>query len=80
MGVLDVILSDKTILKKLKERDLIIEPFSTSQLQSASVDLRLANHFLVVDENAVSYIALDQPVDYKGIYKDIIINLLNHLC
>ncbi|MGZ4160034.1 MAG: dCTP deaminase [Neobacillus sp.] len=68
-----MILSDKTILKKLKEQELIIEPFSTSQLQSASVDLRLANHFLTVDENAVPLISLDQPADYKEICKDMII-------
>jgi dCTP deaminase len=49
-----VILSDKTILKKLKDQELIIEPFSTSQLQSASVDLRLANHFLTIEEKLIS--------------------------
>jgi dCTP deaminase len=68
-----VILSDKTILKKLNEKELMIEPFSTSQLQSASIDLRLSNHFLTVDEYAVPVISLDQPADYKEICKDIII-------
>jgi dCTP deaminase len=68
-----VILSDKTIFKKLKEQELVIEPFSTSQLQPASVDLRLGNHFLMVDEHAVPFISLDQPAEYKEICKDMII-------
>jgi dCTP deaminase len=68
-----VILSDKTILKKVKEQELIIEPFTKAQLQPASVDLRLGNHFLLVDEHAVPLISLDQPVDYKEICKDTII-------
>ncbi|WP_306298945.1 hypothetical protein [Bacillus sp. OV166] len=68
-----MILSDKTILKRLKDQELIIDPFSTSQLQSASVDLRLANHFLTVDENAVPLITIDKPADYKEFRKDIII-------
>jgi dCTP deaminase len=68
-----LILSDKTILKKLKEQELIIEPFTKAQLQPASVDLRLGNHFLIVDEHVVPLISLDDPADYKEIYKDTII-------
>jgi len=68
-----MILSDKTILKKIKEQELIIEPFTMTQLQPASVDLRLGNHFLIVDEHAVPLISLDQNADYKEICKDMII-------
>ncbi|KAB2336839.1 dCTP deaminase [Cytobacillus depressus] len=68
-----MILSDKTILKKLEEQELVIQPLSKSQVQPASVDLRLANHFLTVDENTVPLITIDQPADYKEFYKDRII-------
>lgn len=68
-----MILSDKTILKKLKEKELMIEPLSKLQLQPASVDLRLSNHFLTVDEKIVSLITIDQPADYKEFCLDTII-------
>ncbi|WP_431191591.1 dCTP deaminase domain-containing protein [Peribacillus frigoritolerans] len=48
-GTTIVILSNKTILKKIKEQELIIEPLKQSQLQSASIDLRIGNHFLTID-------------------------------
>ncbi|MGG3452294.1 hypothetical protein [Domibacillus aminovorans] len=34
-----MILFSKTILKKLKEAELMIEPFTSSQVQPASIDL-----------------------------------------
>ncbi|MFJ8067358.1 dCTP deaminase [Peribacillus sp. NPDC096447] len=68
-----MILSNKTILKKIKEQELIIEPLKQSQLQSASIDLRLGNHFLTIDEYSTPLISLDKPAAYKEIYKDHII-------
>lgn len=68
-----MILSDKTILKKLKEKELMIEPLSQLQLQPASVDLRLSNHFLTVDEKVVPLIKIDKPADYKEFCRDTII-------
>jgi len=68
-----VILSDKTILKKLKEKELIIDPLSQLQLQPASVDLRLSNHFLTVDEKVVPLIKIDKPAYYKEFCRDTII-------
>jgi dCTP deaminase len=51
----------------------MIEPFSTSQLQPASVDVRLGNHFLKMDENTVPLITMDKPAYYKEFCKDSII-------
>ncbi|MEF2096746.1 dCTP deaminase [Bacillus sp. CFBP9009] len=68
-----MILSNKTILKKMKEQELIIEPLKQSQLQPASIDLRLGNHFLTIDEYSTPLISLDKPAAYKEIYKDHII-------
>ncbi|GAA1372499.1 dCTP deaminase domain-containing protein [Peribacillus frigoritolerans] len=59
-GTTIVILSNKTILKKIKEQELIIEPLKQSQ-QSASIDLRIGNHFLTIDEYSTPLISLDKP-------------------
>ena len=72
-GTTIVILSNKTILKKIKEQELIIEPLKQYQLQSASIDLRIGNHFLTIDEYSTPLISLDKPAAYKEIYKDHII-------
>ncbi|TKH15448.1 dCTP deaminase [Peribacillus simplex] len=68
-----MILSNKTILEKIKEQELIIEPLKQSQLQPASIDLRIGNHFLTIDEYSTPLISLDKPAAYKEIYKDHII-------
>ncbi|MFJ7932250.1 dCTP deaminase [Peribacillus sp. NPDC096448] len=68
-----MIQSSKTILKKIKEQELIIEPLTPSQLQPASIDLRIGNHFLTIDEYSTPFISLDKPATYKEIYKDHII-------
>ena len=38
-----MILSDKTILKMLDEKSLVINPVTKEQIQPASVDIRLGN-------------------------------------
>ena len=54
-----MILSDKTILNKLKTQELVIEPFPTlEQIQPASIDLKLGNEFLVPH--------FEQPIDTKN--------------
>ena len=45
-----MILSDKTILKMLDEKSLVINPVTKEQIQPASVDIRLGNTFSGVDD------------------------------
>ncbi|MBB6448425.1 dCTP deaminase [Geomicrobium halophilum] len=59
-----MILSDATIKTMLARDELIIEPLEDSQLQPASVDIRLGTHYLKIDENAIESIALDTPAQY----------------
>ncbi|WP_146547747.1 dCTP deaminase [Rummeliibacillus suwonensis] len=68
-----MILSCKTIDKKIREKELMIEPITPEQLQPASVDLRLGGHFLQLDEYASPLISLEKPAVYKDIYKDRIL-------
>lgn len=59
-----MILSDGTIKKYLKQGELKIEPIIEEQIQPASVDLRLGNHFLKVDENTIESMSLDKEIKY----------------
>jgi dCTP deaminase len=68
-----MILTDKTILEKLENKQLNIEPIVKSQVQPASIDLRLGTHFLTINENITPMISLDEPAEYREINQDVII-------
>ena len=69
-----MILSDKTIKKMLKDKELLINPIEEdSQIQPASVDIRLGRHFLKVDENRVESMCLQEEIKYIEIESDEII-------
>lgn len=62
-----MILSDKTIRKMLAEKELIIKPVDEIQIQPASVDMRLGNDFLKVDENSLPVMTLNDKVNYEEV-------------
>lgn len=72
-----MILSDKTLLKMLDEKTLIIEPLETNQVQPASVDIRLGNTFSVVEDSSSGIINLEKEIKYKIITSDTYILLPN---
>jgi dCTP deaminase len=68
-----VILSDGDIRQRLKSGELIIEPVDDEQIQPASVDLRLSDHFLKVDENRMEAIRLEEEVAYEDLHQERIV-------
>ena len=62
-----MILSDKTIIKMLKEKTLIIEPIEEEQIQPASVDIRLGNTFSIIEDSSNGIITLRNKIEYKTI-------------
>lgn len=72
-----MILSDKTLLRLLEEKSLIIEPLEMEQVQPASVDIRLGNTFSVVEDSSSGIINLENEIKYKMITSDIYILLPN---
>jgi dCTP deaminase len=72
-----MILSDKTILKMLEEKSLIIEPIEKEQIQPASVDIRLGNTFCIVEDSPTGIIDLEKEIKYKTITSDTYILLPN---
>ncbi len=65
-----MILSDKTILKMLDEKSLVINPVTKEQIQPASVDIRLGKTFSVVDDTPSNIITLESQISYKTITTD----------
>lgn len=62
-----MILSGKTIQEKIKQQQLLISPLTEEQIQPASVDIRLGNHFLVIDEHATSHLSLEENALYREV-------------
>ena len=65
-----MILPDKTIMKMLKEGTLEISPLTESQIQPASVDVRLGDTFSVVEDTSMGIINLEKEIKYKTIQTD----------
>ena len=68
-----MIVSDGTLKELLKRGELTIEPLEDYQVQPASIDLRLGEHFLKVDENSVEAITLDSEISYTNITRNEIV-------
>lgn len=63
-----MILSRETILSKLKQEELVIDPLDPAHVQPASVDLRLGKHFMTVDETKTEKISVTERADYNDIF------------
>ncbi len=68
-----MILSDATLKSMIKEGTLVVEPIDEKSIQPASIDCRLGNHFLVVEENQMHVITLGDEIKYREIVSDSII-------
>jgi len=68
-----MILSDKKILELISTRELIIDPITKEQIQPASVDIRLGNHFLKLDENAIEAMTMTDEIKYVSFEADEVV-------
>ncbi|MFH1587821.1 MAG: dCTP deaminase [Candidatus Diapherotrites archaeon] len=65
-----MIICRETLREKIALKEIVIEPIEDNQIQPASVDLSLADEFLLVDENSVGLIDFDSEIKYKKIVAD----------
>ena len=72
-----MILSDKTLMKMLEEKELVVEPIEKEQIQPASIDIRLGNTFSIVEDTSTGIINLENEIRYKTITSDTYILLPN---
>ena len=62
-----MILSDKKIKQLLAEKVLHISPLEETSIQPASIDCKLGNHFLQVDDTQTGIISFDKELIYREI-------------
>ncbi|MCA9381004.1 dCTP deaminase [Candidatus Dojkabacteria bacterium] len=62
-----MILSDGEIKKMLLSGDLVCRPITDESIQPASIDCRLGDHFLVVDDAHMESISLGEEIKYREI-------------
>ena len=65
-----MILSDKTIIKMIENKELVVDPITDEQIQPASVDIRLGNKFSIVEDSSLGIITLDLEAGYKTMTSD----------
>jgi len=68
-----MILSDNTIKKLMKEEELVIKPIKESQIQPASIDLRLGTSYLKINENLMEVMTLKDEIKYESLKRDEIV-------
>ncbi|MBI4239872.1 dCTP deaminase [Candidatus Uhrbacteria bacterium] len=65
-----MVLSDSTLRERIALGDIFIDPLADNAIQPSSIDCRLGDHFLVLDEHAMQTIKLDEPITYREITAD----------
>lgn len=68
-----MILSDKKIMELINKKELEINPLDKGQIQPASVDIRLGNHFLKLDENRIEAMSMTDEIKYISFEADQVI-------
>ena len=68
-----MILSDGTLQSLITNGELGISPISADSIQPASIDCRLGNHFLVVEDRQMHMIDLNTQIKYRQIESEEII-------
>ena len=68
-----MILSDRTLKELINRDELKIEPLVEEQIQPASVDLRLGNSFLKINENLMEVMTLTDEIRYESIEREEIV-------
>ncbi|KAB8126638.1 dCTP deaminase [Gracilibacillus oryzae] len=63
-----MILSSQTILEKLENEEITIKPLNRSNVQPASVDLTLGNHFMIVNDYQTDKLSMREKATYQDIY------------
>ena len=65
-----MILSDKAIASMVKDGTLVITPLEETQIQPASVDIRLGRTFSIVEDSPTGIITMENKIAYKKIEAD----------
>ena len=67
-----MILSDKSLKRLIENSELIVRPLTPKSIQPASIDCRLGDHFLVIEQNSMDILTMDAEIEYREIQSDAI--------
>jgi len=67
-----MILSDRTIKKMLAENQLFVSPITDESIQPASIDMRLGDHYLTLEDKNMDLLTMDSEIKYREIEGDTI--------
>lgn len=67
-----MILSDKSIKALLASGKLVIDPIDEQSIQPASVDCRLGDHFLIMEDTKMGIIEFDKEIHYREVKSESI--------
>lgn len=62
-----MIISDNTLKAMIESGEIVCSPIDEKSIQPASIDCRLGDHFLVLEDNAMDVISLDDEIKYREI-------------
>ena len=65
-----MILSDKTLNKMLSNGSLVVDPITDESIQPASIDCRLGDHYLLIEDTHMDILTLDSEIKYREIESD----------
>jgi dCTP deaminase len=65
-----MILSDKTLKKMLASGELTVDPIDDQSIQPASIDCRLGNHFLLMEDTQMESVTMDAEIKYREVEAD----------
>jgi len=68
-----MILSDRSICRRIESGELFIDPFDPKTVQPGSFDCRIGNHFLRVKSSPSNLLSLDTAIEYEEIENDSIV-------
>lgn len=67
-----MILSDKTLKAMLANGSLVVDPITEESIQPASIDCRLGDHYLLIEDTHMDILTLDTEIKYREIEADSI--------
>lgn len=67
-----MIISDRTLKKLIKAGDLVVDPITDESIQPGSIDCRLGDTFLEIDNSEMSVISMSEEIKYRKVVRDTI--------
>lgn len=65
-----MILSDGELKKLIAAGDLVVDPMNGESIQPASIDCRLGNHFLLVEQHNKGVISMSEEISYREVVEE----------